>query len=77
MVPSQQEQVSDEDKLTLACWIDIGCPIDREYNPKPRDWLTLPPICKNSFFPIARCRCFPLREAMPSSVVQRRTTPLK
>ena len=33
--------LSDEDKLTLARWIDIGCPIDREYNPTERGkgWL--------------------------------------
>src|SRR5256885_14734254 len=33
--------LSDEDKLTLARWIDIGCPIDREYDPKQRGqgWL--------------------------------------
>ncbi len=33
--------LSDEDKLTLARWIDIGCPIDREYDSKQRDrgWL--------------------------------------
>ena len=26
--------LSDEDKLTLVRWIDIGCPIDRDYDPK-------------------------------------------
>jgi hypothetical protein len=26
--------LSAEDKLTLARWIDIGCPIDRDYDPK-------------------------------------------
>src|SRR5262249_10519394 len=33
--------LSDEDKLTLARWIDVGCPIDREYDPKQRGqgWL--------------------------------------
>jgi hypothetical protein len=33
--------LSDEDKLTLARWIDIGCPIDRAYDPKQRGlgWL--------------------------------------
>jgi hypothetical protein len=33
--------LGDEDKLTLARWIDTGCPIDREYDPKQRGqgWL--------------------------------------
>jgi hypothetical protein len=33
--------LGDEDKLTLARWIDIGCPIDRDYDAKQRDrgWL--------------------------------------
>jgi hypothetical protein len=33
--------LSDEDKLTLTRWIDIGCPIDREYEPNQRGqgWL--------------------------------------
>jgi hypothetical protein len=33
--------LTDEDKLTLARWIDIGCPIDRQYDPKSRGqgWL--------------------------------------
>jgi hypothetical protein len=33
--------LGDEDRLTLARWIDIGCPIDREYDPKQRGqgWL--------------------------------------
>jgi hypothetical protein len=33
--------LSDEDRLTLARWIDIGCPIDREFDPKQRGqgWL--------------------------------------
>ena len=33
--------LSDEDKLTLARWIDIGCPIDRQYDAKQRGlgWL--------------------------------------
>src|SRR5262249_30406856 len=33
--------LSDEDKLTIARWIDTGCPIDREYDPKQRGrgWL--------------------------------------
>jgi hypothetical protein len=33
--------LSDEDKLILARWIDIGCPIDRAYDPKQRGpgWL--------------------------------------
>jgi hypothetical protein len=33
--------LSDEDKLTLARWVDIGCPIDREHEPKQRGrgWL--------------------------------------
>jgi hypothetical protein len=33
--------LSDEDKLTLVRWIDIGCPIDRQYDPKQRGrgWL--------------------------------------
>ena len=26
--------LSDEDKLTLVRWIDLGCPIDRDYDPK-------------------------------------------
>jgi hypothetical protein len=29
----QVAPLSDEDKLTLARWIDIGCPIDREFHP--------------------------------------------
>jgi hypothetical protein len=36
--------LGDEDKLTLARWIDIGCPIDREFDAKQpsqrgRGWL--------------------------------------
>jgi hypothetical protein len=33
--------LGDEDRLTLARWIDIGCPIDRAYDAKQRDrgWL--------------------------------------
>jgi hypothetical protein len=26
--------LSDEDRLTLVRWIDLGCPIDRDYDPK-------------------------------------------
>ncbi|HEY7311699.1 MAG TPA: hypothetical protein VH643_20220 [Gemmataceae bacterium] len=26
--------LTDEDRRTIARWIDLGCPIDREYNPK-------------------------------------------
>jgi hypothetical protein len=37
----QVAPLSDEDKLTLARWIDIGCPIDRADDPKQRGlgWL--------------------------------------
>jgi hypothetical protein len=36
--------LSDEDKLTLARWIDIGCPIDLDYDPdnpnrRGRGWM--------------------------------------
>ena len=33
---SRSRRSSDEDKLTLARWIDIGCPIDRDYDPQRR-----------------------------------------
>src|SRR5262249_37087847 len=29
--------LSDEDKRTLASWVDLGCPIDHEYDPKKPD----------------------------------------
>lgn len=32
--PVKVAPLGDEDKLTLVRWIDLGCPIDREYDPK-------------------------------------------
>src|SRR6185436_15926286 len=55
--------LSDEDRLTIVRWIDLGCPIDLTYDPKkpdasPRGWLlddqrptlaiTLPQAGKNA-----------------------------